>query len=237
MTVDVLARLDAVDCVAERAGGAGAHRAHELVHPAAAGRDERRLVGAECGRDAVGAEAGVLADAAVVEDRHLLADVGVAAIGMAVGVLVAAEADLRVRPVAEWFGLRFPATAKRCLWWHWDRLAEPVPDVMRVGHEVGAVVGDADLLGQPGLELVQACQARLGPSGPRRATVPAPGAVGAPLRPALTSAANGRGARPQLGRRLGERPDRRLDGLSRVDRCADRRRRRLRSAPIRQRRR
>ena len=137
----------------------------------------------------------MLADAAVVEDRYLLADVGVAAIGMAIGVLVAAEADLRVRPVAEWFGLRFPATAKRCLWWHWDRLAEPVPDVMRVGHEVGAVVGDADLLGQPGLELVQACQANSARQGLRRATVPAPGAVGTPpLRPALTSAANGRGA-------------------------------------------
>ena len=90
-----------VDGIAEGAGRAVPDRPDDLVHPAAAGGDERLLAAVEDGGEPVGAQAGVLAGAAVVEDGHLLADVGVPPVRDPVGVLGVGEPDPGVRAVAE----------------------------------------------------------------------------------------------------------------------------------------
>ena len=67
--VDVVASLMVVDGVAQRTGRAVSDRPDDLVHSGPTRRDERFLVDSESQRQPVGAEAGVLADAAVVVDR------------------------------------------------------------------------------------------------------------------------------------------------------------------------
>jgi len=73
--------LLAVDGEPDRAGRAVAHGPDDLVHPAAARRHERLGAGAEHSRQPVAAQSGVLADPAIVEDRDLLACIGVEPIG------------------------------------------------------------------------------------------------------------------------------------------------------------
>src|SRR5262249_57134476 len=64
--VDLRARLDAVDRVAESAGRTRAHGADDLVHATAARRHERLGVGVKDALQTIAAEAGVRADPAGV---------------------------------------------------------------------------------------------------------------------------------------------------------------------------
>ena len=129
-----------VEGQAQRPGRAVAHRPDELVETAAAGGDERaRHAGAEHGRQPVGAQAGVLADAPVVEDRDLLARVGVALVGHPVRVLVVGEPAGGVRPVAERLHRRGAAPAQGQLGRHRELLAERRAHRGDVGDQVGAV--------------------------------------------------------------------------------------------------
>jgi hypothetical protein len=100
--VDVVARFDAVDRKAQRARRAVPNGADDLVHATAARGYERLLTDAKHGRETVGTVSGVLADAAVVENRHLLAGVAFTVVGNPGRVLLGREADLGVRAVAEW---------------------------------------------------------------------------------------------------------------------------------------
>ena len=68
----------------------------DLVHPAAARGHERFAAGVEDGGKTVGAEAGVRAEAAVVEHRELVALVAVAPVGDPVRILVA------LKPISAW---------------------------------------------------------------------------------------------------------------------------------------
>src|SRR5262249_26811600 len=79
--VDVATLFLSVERVAEGSGRAVTDGADDLVHAPTAGRHEGLLVGSEHGRETVTALAGVLAGAAVVEDRDLDSVVGVAAVG------------------------------------------------------------------------------------------------------------------------------------------------------------
>src|SRR5262249_16853875 len=81
------APLDSVDRIAQRAGRAIAHGADDVVHAAPAGGHEGTF-GVEDRVQTVGAEAGVLADAAVVEDGQLHAVVSIAPVGNPLGVLL-----------------------------------------------------------------------------------------------------------------------------------------------------
>ncbi len=185
---------------------------------------------------AVGAEAGVLAEASVVEDGHPLPDVRVAPIGHPLGVFGVAEADAGVRPVAERF-LSIPRNGKALSAVALDRLAEPVPDAMRVGHQVGAVVGHTDLLGSPAWSFAQPVPRRdSAPSvPPSNDSSSACASCTLPLRPVLTSAASLTRSHPQLVAAC-ERPDH-PPTIWPLRSCADLSRRSLRRAPIRQRRR
>lgn len=100
MPVDFIAGLFAVDAVAERPRRAVADRADDLVHPPAAGSDKRLPALAEHGGQRVGAESGVLADAAVVVDGHLLAGVGVKTVLDPAWILVTGKPDRCMRAVA-----------------------------------------------------------------------------------------------------------------------------------------
>src|SRR5439155_13541806 len=72
--VDLCACLDAVDREAQGARGAGAGGADDLVHAPAARGHERLAPSMKHLAQAVAAEAGMGASAAIVEDGHLLAD-------------------------------------------------------------------------------------------------------------------------------------------------------------------
>src|SRR5207245_4586064 len=87
VVVDVAAGLLPVDGVAEGSGGAVAHRPDDLVHPPAARGDERLLAQVEDSCEPVGAEARMLACAPVVQDGHLLTDIGVSPVRDTIGVL------------------------------------------------------------------------------------------------------------------------------------------------------
>ena len=63
------------------------------------------------GRQPIGAEPGVGADAAVVGHGDLQADVGVEPVGDPFGILAVGEADIGMGAVAEWLGRRLPAAA------------------------------------------------------------------------------------------------------------------------------
>src|SRR5262252_10351924 len=107
--VDLLALLAAAHRVAQRPRRAVAHRTDDLVHAAAAGRHERLGAGAEHGGQAVGAQPRVLADAAVVEDRQLLARIAVAPVRDPLGILGVAEPGPRVAAVAPGLDRRLAA--------------------------------------------------------------------------------------------------------------------------------
>src|SRR5262249_56401680 len=79
----------------------------------AAGGHERLGAGAEHRRQAVRAQPRVLADAAVVEDRQLLARIAVAPVGDPLGVLGVAEADPGAAAVAPGLDRRLAAPAQR----------------------------------------------------------------------------------------------------------------------------
>jgi hypothetical protein len=121
--IDVFPCLAPVDGEAQGARWAVADRLDQLVHPCAARADEGVAARVErCGQP-VGAKAGVGADAPVVEDGDPLADVGVAAVGDARGVLGAAEPDLRVPAVAERLHRRAATRAEGHLGPHLDPFA------------------------------------------------------------------------------------------------------------------
>ena len=158
VVVDLRAGLLLVDGIAEGSGRAVPDRPDDLVHPAAAGSDERLLAAVEDGGEPVGAQARVLAGASVVEDGHLLTHVGVPPVRDPAGVLGVGEADLGVGAVAEGLELRATAATERHLRPHRQGPAEPVVEAARVGHQIGAVGGRLDLGGQSrlqGLELGQ----------------------------------------------------------------------------------
>ena len=55
----------------------------------------------------------MLADTAVVEDRHLLTGTGIAPVRYPAGVLIAGKPRPGVRSVAKWFNRRLTAPAQR----------------------------------------------------------------------------------------------------------------------------
>ena len=153
--VGQVARLGAVEGQAQRPGRAVAHRPDDLVHPAAARSHEGLGGGAERGGQPVGAQAGVLADAPVVEDRDLLPGVGVALVGHPVRVLGVGEAVAGVRPVAERLGRRAAAPAQGQLGRQGQVLAQRRADGRDVGDQVGAVLRGHDGGRQGALELAE----------------------------------------------------------------------------------
>ena len=142
--VGQVARFLTVEGQAQRAGRAVAHGPDELVEAAAAGGDEGLGLGPERGRQPVAAQAGVLADAPVVEDRDLLPRVGVALVGHPVRVLAVGEPAGRVRPVAERLERGGAAPAQRELRRHRDLPAERGAQHGDVSDQVGAVLGGHD---------------------------------------------------------------------------------------------
>jgi hypothetical protein len=100
----------------------------------------------------------VLTDAPVVEDRQLLAVVGVAPIGDAARVLTVGEAGVDVAAVAEWFHLRRSATAKHHRRPRLQRLAEPVEQTVHVRQQIRPVIGDLDLARERSLNAPKLCQ-------------------------------------------------------------------------------
>jgi hypothetical protein len=81
VVVDVVAGLDPIDGVAEGSRGAVADGTDNLVHSTTARGDERLLALVEDGRQPIGAIAGMLAGAPVVENGDLLPHVGVTPVG------------------------------------------------------------------------------------------------------------------------------------------------------------
>ena len=142
--VDQAAGFLAVEGQAQRPGRTVAHRPDELVHPGSARGDEGLGAGAEGRRQPVGAQAGVLADAPVVEDRDLLTRVGVALVRHPVRVLGVGKPAAGVRPVAERFHGRSAAPAQGQLGRQRQRLTERRADGRDAGDQVGAVLGDHD---------------------------------------------------------------------------------------------
>jgi hypothetical protein len=159
IVIDLGARLHPVDRVGQGTRRAVADGADDLVHPPAARRDERLLVGAEGGLQSVGAEARVLADAPVVEDRHLLADVGVAPVGNAVRILVVGKAGLRVATVAERLDLRGPAATESHRGPSLHGPAERVEHAVGVRRQIRPVVRDLDLRHERSLHGLELCKA------------------------------------------------------------------------------
>jgi hypothetical protein len=155
VVVSVAAGLDAVDGVAQRARGAVSNGPDDLVHPPPAGGDERLCVEVEDRGQPVGAVAGVLADAAIVVNGDLDADVAVAAVGDAISGFRVIEPDGGVAAVAERFELGGTATTQRhlraCRQW----LTEPVIEVDGVGHQQRSVGGGLDARIQPGLQRLE----------------------------------------------------------------------------------
>ncbi len=148
--VDIGSGLDSVDGETERPRRAVANRPDDLVHPAPAGGDERLGRQPEDGRQAVGAQPGVLAGAAVVDDRHLLADIGIEVVGDPLRIFGAVEPVGQMTVVAPWLGLRpsaaaQPRRARRFVAvGHGNRLSEPVDKAHFSRHFVGPVVGHLD---------------------------------------------------------------------------------------------
>ena len=160
--IDLLAYLVAAEREAERTRGTRTDSRDEVVHATAARRDKRFLIGSERRTQAVRAEAGVGADASVVEDRDLLTDVRVTPIGSAIRILLDREADFVMAPVAVRLELRGAAAAERHLRKRRVRHAEPAQKALGVRDQVGAVVRGSDRRRQPSLDLPQFCKPRLG---------------------------------------------------------------------------
>ena len=166
--VDLRPRLHGVQRVAQRAGRAIAYRPDDFVHPPAARADERLLTEVEHRGEPVGAQPGVLAQAAVVQHRYLLADIGVAPVGDPVRVLNVGEADAVAGAVAGRLDPGFAASAQRHQRPGRDGHAEVVVQVRGVHRQVRAVREDLDLLvpsrlqrrqlGEPGRRRSLLCQ-------------------------------------------------------------------------------
>ena len=109
---------------------------------------------AEHGAEPVSAQAGVLADAAVIEDRDLLTRIGIPLVRHPVRVLGAGKAVAGVRPVAERLHRRAAAPAQGQLRRQGQPLPERRPHGADVGDQVGAR-GDLDRRREGGLELLQ----------------------------------------------------------------------------------
>jgi hypothetical protein len=144
VVVDVVARLDAVDGVGERAGRAVPHGADDLVHPPAARVHERLTAGVKHPGQPVGTQPRVLADAAVVQDGELLADVGVAAVRDAVWALGVTEPGIDVAAVAEGLRCRRTAPAQCHLRTRREGPTQPVTQLLDVGHQVRPVSLELD---------------------------------------------------------------------------------------------
>jgi len=160
--VGLAAGFLAVDTVAECPARAIAYRADDLIHPPAAGGDERFLALAEDGRQPAGAISRVLAGAPVVEDGHLLPGVGVAPVRDPAGVFGAGEPDGCVAAIAQWLDFRAAAAAQRQLRPHAHRLAQPVDQGMGAGDQVRAISHDPDTRIQSGLQRAQLREAAFG---------------------------------------------------------------------------
>src|SRR5262249_35932868 len=131
--VDLVARLDTVDRIAERARWTVANGPNDLVHAARARADEWIPLGVKCALEPVGAETGVLTDPAVVEDGDVESDMGIAAINGPIRVLAAAEPNLGMTAVAEGLGHGRAAPAQRHGGSHRDRASEPICEAFNVG--------------------------------------------------------------------------------------------------------
>src|SRR5258708_24971144 len=109
----LVAVLDAGDRVAQRPRRAFLDRLDDFFGARPIGNDPGLRAHPEDRLQAVGAEAGVGADAAVVVDRDALAGVALAAIWSRVRAPLVLEPDQAVRPVAERLVPRAPAAAQR----------------------------------------------------------------------------------------------------------------------------
>src|SRR5713226_2480183 len=107
-----VAVLDAIDRIAERSGRALLDGGDDLLDACAIRIDPRLLAEPEDRLQAVGADAGVRADVAVVVDRDAPSRIRIAAIPAAVGDLAVLEADRAVAAVAERLILRAAAAAQ-----------------------------------------------------------------------------------------------------------------------------
>jgi hypothetical protein len=183
--VDIRARFDAVDGVAQRTRPAIADCANDLVHAPAARSHERLLLEAEHRRQPIRAIARMLARSAVIDDRNLLAYVRVAVIGDALRVLGIVEAA-RMAAIAIRLARGGAAPAQRHQRAGGERAAEPVVHVIDVGDEQRPLRGEPDgrlpvaqeraKLTDAGLvdEILQCsgrfhqCLARMGPRAERR---------------------------------------------------------------------
>src|SRR5215470_20406604 len=159
--VHLLALLAAAGRVAQRARRAIPHGTDDLVHPAAAGGHKRLGAGAEHRGQAVAAQPRMLADAAVVEDRQLVARIAVTLVGYPFGILGVAEAGSRVAAVAPRLDRRLAAAAQRQLRRRAALGTEVVGQPRHVGHQVRPVVRRLDHGREPGLELPEFVAARL----------------------------------------------------------------------------
>ena len=210
--VDVPACLVAAERVGQRAGRAVPDGADDLVHPPAAGGHEGLRIGAENRRQPVRAVAGVLADAPVIEDRDLLAVVGIAPVGDPLGVPGVAEPVRVARAVTGGLRRGRAAPAQRELgrlrrrsrggrpgpgcWWPGTGRCPP-PGCRRAGRPAPATARPA------------------GPAGRPPGSAPGPGAAGARSpRPARagshpTSRAGPAAGSPRAPRPTAARPPRR----------------------------
>jgi hypothetical protein len=137
--IDLIAALDTIKRIAERPRGTGLHRGDDLLPRGAVGVDKRVLALVEDRRQGVRTEAGVLADAAIVEDCNPRADVGVAVVRHAIGRLCAGEAHARMGAIAEPLDGRAAAAAERHLRARREALAPRLLQVSGVRHQIGPV--------------------------------------------------------------------------------------------------
>src|SRR5262249_36439900 len=114
--VDLIACLGAVHRVAQRSGRAAPHGPDDLVHPSPAGGHGGLGASAEHAGQPVGAESGVLADTAVIEDSQLQSRIGIPLVGDPLGILSIGEPGPGMASVAQWLDRRGPAAAEGDLW-------------------------------------------------------------------------------------------------------------------------
>jgi len=162
VVIHLVAGLDPVDGVAERARGAVPDRPDDFVHPPAAGGDERLAAPVEDRRQPVGAETGMLAGAPVVQDGDLLPGVAITVVGNPVRLFRAGESGPGVRAVAPRFYRRRAAAAQGHLRAGGQGLAQPVMYAAGIGDQVRPVGRHLDSRLQPGLERPQLGEPGLG---------------------------------------------------------------------------
>src|SRR5258708_10668042 len=103
----------------------------------------------------VRAEARMSAEAAVVEHRHLLTNIGITAVWHPLWVLLAGEADAGMGAIAERLDGRAATAAQRHLRPRRDALSQPVDKGVGIGQQVGAIQRGLDGMAQLGLHLFQ----------------------------------------------------------------------------------